>query len=146
VDAENARRLTDYDIFVKAGAAMHAVRETFEVAVADSTLNLLFAKGSADVPLVSAIEVVPVLLGGGAVGAMLYPNPAQQELLLRVPPATLPVQLTLYDVVGKALPVSTPRRVGEGKLSIDVSTLRKGTYLLHVRSREGTQVLKFVKL
>jgi hypothetical protein len=73
VDAENARRLTDYDIFVKAGAAMHAVRETFEVAVADSTLNLLFAKGSADVPLVSAIEVVPVLLGGGPWGLCCTP-------------------------------------------------------------------------
>jgi hypothetical protein len=63
-----------------------------------------------------------------------------------VPSAALPVRLTLYDAVGKVLPVSLPRQVGEGKISIDVSTLRKGVYLLHVQSREGTQVLKFVKL
>jgi aspartate carbamoyltransferase regulatory subunit len=36
--------------------------------------------------------------------------------------------------------------VGEGKLFIDVSTLRKGTYLLHVQAQQGKQVLKFVKL
>ncbi len=146
VDAEDTRRLTNYDIFAKAGGAMHAVRETFEVAVADSSLSLLFEKGSADVPLVSAIEVVPVLPDGGVVGVTMYPNPAQQELFLGVPPAALPVRLTLYDAVGKVLPVSLPRQVGEGKISIDVSTLRKGVYLLHVQSREGTQVLKLVKL
>jgi hypothetical protein len=125
---------------------MLAVRETFEVQVADSTLNLLFAKGSADVPLVSAIEVVPVLPDGPALGATLYPNPAQQDLFLGVPAAALPVRLTLYDAVGKALPLSPPRRVSEGNLSFDVSTLRKGIYLLRVQWREGTQVLKFVKL
>ena len=148
VDIEGGRKLTDYDIFAKAGGAMHAVRETFEVPVTDSTLNLLFEKGGADVPLVSAIEVVPVLPDGrGPVGgAVLYPNPAQRELFLRVPAAALPVQLALYDVVGKALSMFPPRRVDEGKLAVDVSTLRKGTYLLHVRSREGTQVFKFVKL
>ncbi len=146
VEAEGTRRLEDYDIFAKAGAAMLAVRETFEVQVADSTLNLQFVKGAADVPLVSAIEVVPVLPDGPSLGAMLYPNPAQKELFLAVPAAALPVQVILYDAVGKLLPVSPPRRVGQGKLSIDVSTLRKGTYLLHVQSRGGRQVFKFVKL
>jgi hypothetical protein len=141
VEAEGTRRLEDYDIFAKAGAAMLAVRETFEVQVADSTLNLQFAKGAADVPLVSAIEVVPVLPDGPSLGATLYPNPVQKELFLAVPPAVLPMRITLYDAVGKRLPVSPPRRVGEGKLSIDVSTLRKGTYLLHVQSREGSRCL-----
>ncbi len=146
VDAEGTRRLVDYDIFAKAGGAMHAVRETFEVQVADSTLSLAFARGAADVPLVSAIEVVPVRPEGAGLGVILYPNPAHRELFLEVPAAALPVRVTLYDAVGKRLPLAAPRPAGEGKLAVDVSTLRKGTYLLHVQSPEGTQVLKFVKL
>ncbi len=59
VDAEGSRRLTDYDIFAKAGGAMRAVTETFPVTVADGNLTIRFAKGSADVPRVSALQVVP---------------------------------------------------------------------------------------
>jgi hypothetical protein len=59
VDAEGARRLTDYDIFAKAGGAMRAVTETFRVTVTDGTLNIHFSKGLADNPRVAAVEVVP---------------------------------------------------------------------------------------
>ncbi|HEX8528753.1 MAG TPA: malectin domain-containing carbohydrate-binding protein, partial [Cytophagales bacterium] len=59
VDAEGQRRLTEYDIFAKAGGALRAVRETFTVQVNDGTLDLAFGKGSADLPRVEAIEVVP---------------------------------------------------------------------------------------
>ncbi|HEX8531580.1 MAG TPA: ELWxxDGT repeat protein, partial [Cytophagales bacterium] len=61
VDLEGVRTLTNYDIFAKAGGALRAIRETFTVDVADGTLNLAFLKGAADVPKVSAIEVVPVV-------------------------------------------------------------------------------------
>ena len=59
VNLEGVRKLTDYDIFAKAGGAMRAVRETFTVKVADGTLNIAFLKGLADLPRVEAIEVVP---------------------------------------------------------------------------------------
>ncbi len=62
VDAEGVRRLTDYDIFARAGGAMRAVRETVRVTVSDGQLDLLFSKGSADNPRVSAIEVLPASL------------------------------------------------------------------------------------
>jgi ELWxxDGT repeat protein len=59
VNLEGVRKLTDYDIFAKAGGAMRAVRETFTVKVTDGTLNIAFLKGLADFPRVEAIEVVP---------------------------------------------------------------------------------------
>jgi hypothetical protein len=59
VDIEGSRKLTNYDIFVKAGGAMRAVQETFAVTVTDGTLNINFVAGTADMPKISAIEVVP---------------------------------------------------------------------------------------
>ncbi len=59
VDIEGQRKLTEYDIYAKAGGDMRALRESFRVSVDDGTLNLLFSKGSADLAYVSAIEVAP---------------------------------------------------------------------------------------
>jgi hypothetical protein len=61
VDIEGTRRLTNYDIFAKAGGAMRARTETLRVTVADGTLNLGFVKGLADNPAVAAVEVVAVV-------------------------------------------------------------------------------------
>ncbi|MBD0260881.1 MAG: hypothetical protein ICV83_34610, partial [Cytophagales bacterium] len=72
VDLEGSRRLTNYDVFAKAGGAMKALTETFRITVADGTLNIAFSKGLADNPAVAAIEAVPVNdglrvnAGGGA--------------------------------------------------------------------------------
>ncbi|MBD0258422.1 MAG: carbohydrate-binding protein, partial [Cytophagales bacterium] len=59
VDAEGSRRLTDYDIYARAGGAMRAIAETFPVTVTDDTLTVRFTKGSADVPRVAALVVEP---------------------------------------------------------------------------------------
>jgi ELWxxDGT repeat protein len=60
VDMEGSRKLTEYDIFTKAGGAMRAIKETFQLDVTDGTLNIAFLKGTADNPKVSAIEVIPM--------------------------------------------------------------------------------------
>jgi hypothetical protein len=59
VDAEGLRRLTDYDIYARAGGAMRAIAATFPVTVTDDTLTVRFTKGSADVPRVAALVVEP---------------------------------------------------------------------------------------
>ncbi|HEX8528504.1 MAG TPA: malectin domain-containing carbohydrate-binding protein [Cytophagales bacterium] len=59
VDAEGGRRLSDYDIYARAGGAMRAIAETFPVTVTDDTLTVRFTKGSADVPRVTALAVEP---------------------------------------------------------------------------------------
>ncbi|TLU96067.1 CBM96 family carbohydrate-binding protein [Dyadobacter sediminis] len=58
VNMEGSRKLTNYDIFAKAGGAMRATAETFTVDVTDGMLNIDFLTGSADLPRISAIEVL----------------------------------------------------------------------------------------
>jgi hypothetical protein len=60
VDMEGVRRLTNYDIFARAGGARKAVRDTVELDVLDGTLNIRFLKGAADQPKVCALEILPV--------------------------------------------------------------------------------------
>jgi ELWxxDGT repeat protein len=57
VDVEGDRKLTEYDIFVRAGGTMKAVQETFRVRVTDGQLSIRFARGSNDYARVEAIEV-----------------------------------------------------------------------------------------
>lgn len=59
VDIEGARKLTNFDVFAAAGGAMRATQRSFVVNVTDGVLNINFSQGAADMPEVSAIEVVP---------------------------------------------------------------------------------------
>ncbi|GGC06742.1 hypothetical protein GCM10011325_36960 [Dyadobacter sediminis] len=59
VNMEGSRKLTNFDIFAAAGGAMRAYQQTFPVTVTDGVLNIDFLTGAADLPRVSAIEVLP---------------------------------------------------------------------------------------
>lgn len=60
VDIEGARKLTNYDIFAKSGGALRAIQETIPVTVLDGMLNINFMSGAADLPKISAIEIIPI--------------------------------------------------------------------------------------
>jgi len=96
VDVEGQRKLTDYDIFQKAGGALKARQETFRATVSDGVLNLLFSKGSADVANLRALEVVPATAAAReavagpaapetASAVKLFPNPAREQLFVELP-------------------------------------------------------------
>ena len=51
--------MTNFDIFVAAGGGLRAITQTFPVTVSDGTLNIEFLQGTADLPKISAIEVIP---------------------------------------------------------------------------------------
>ena len=59
VNMEGSRKLTNFDIFAAAGGAMRAYQLTIPVTVTDGVLNIDFLSGAADLPRVSAIEVLP---------------------------------------------------------------------------------------
>jgi hypothetical protein len=65
VDIEGQRKLSEYDIFARAGGGLRAVQESFLVPVADNSLTIAFTNGSADQAKVSAIEILPATGGGG---------------------------------------------------------------------------------
>jgi len=60
VNIEGQRKLTNYDIYSKAGGAMRAIKETFPVTVTDNVINIDFLTGAADMPRVAAVEVIMV--------------------------------------------------------------------------------------
>ena len=153
LDAEGQRKLTEYDIFATAGGAMQAVRESFVVTVTDGTLNLQFRKGSADLPSVKAIEVLPVTAGRlagaevaqTAAGAGLRPNPAADRVHVRLDDAAGAVHRTaVTDALGIARLVNG-HRPAAGGFALDVRCLRPGAYLLTVTTDGGPRLFRFVK-
>jgi hypothetical protein len=155
VDVEGVRKLTEYDIFAKAGGPMIAVQETFRVALEDGVLNLYFSKGSADLAAIKAIELRPVaaparlandLAAGEAFTVRLYPNPVAERLTVRLPfPAGAVKATSVSDAAGRSLQADGHRQVADDELQIDVSALKPGLYLLHLQSGWGEQRVRFVK-
>jgi hypothetical protein len=157
VDAEGVRKLTEYDIFARAGGALRAITETFTVTVSDGVLNLLFSKGSADVASLRALEVVPAAAAAReaspglaapetASAVKLFPNPAREQLLVELPVPAGQVQGTVVtDASGRPLLQDQHRVHGERHLLIPVAGLPEGLYLLRLRTENGVHVVKFVK-
>jgi ELWxxDGT repeat protein len=161
VNAEGQRRLSGYDTYAKAGAAMAATQEGFTVTVSDPVLNLAFLRGSADASVdfahLAAIQVLrlPAPTGrlaatqreaGEASPTALHPNPVKDKLWVRLPVPAGQVQATaITDARGVVLLRDTHRLSGENQLQLDVSALRPGLYLLRVESGQGSQLLRFVK-
>ncbi len=155
VDIEGSRRLTNYDIFAKAGGAMRAVSETFRVTVTDATLNIAFTRGLADQPRVAALEVIPVAGSrvaaagtgrGEATGAVLYPNPVREKLYVSLDgPAEGVTGTALTDALGVVRLANGHRVKDAHTLEVDVRPLRPGTYLLTLTTAGGPCLLRFVK-
>jgi hypothetical protein len=157
VDAEGQRKLTDYDIFLKAGGAMRAVKETFRITVSDRVLNLFFSKGTADVASLRAIEVVPAAVAAREAAdglhspettakVTLFPNPAREQLFVALQvPASQVLGTTVTDANGRLYLQDGHRVHDAGRLLIPVAGLPGGLYLLRLRTENGVQVVKFVK-
>ncbi len=156
VFVEGVRRLSDYDVFAKAGGAMRAVRETVRVTVSDGVLNLYFAKGTADNPMLSALEVVPVTAAAREVAAgessaqdgpvRLFPNPVQDKLLVSLPfPAERVRGTAVTDASGAVHQRDAHAVNGPQELRLETGRLPKGLYLLRLDTENGPRVVKFVK-
>ncbi len=155
VDVEGARRLTNYDIFAKAGGARRAVKETLRVTVTDGVLNLYFSKGAADNALISAIEILPATNAARLAGAedpgedrqpSLYPNPVRDQLTVALPfPAAHVKATAVSDARGKIHLVGNYRVSGAQEIQIGTQTLPGGFYLLRLDAQQGSKVLKFLK-
>jgi len=152
---ENVKRLSEYDIFASAGGAMRAKQETIRVTVIDGVLNLYFAKGTADNPAVSAIEVIPVALAArvaapstdaGDGNVKLYPNPVVGTLTVGLPfPAGEVDATTITDAAGNAKLLNAHWVSAESEVQIEVGRLPAGLYLLKIEAHNGHRVLKFVR-
>jgi hypothetical protein len=150
---EGVKRLTDYDVFAKAGGALRAVQATIPVTVTDGVLNLYFAKGSANNPFVSAIEVVPAAVTArlGTPEAedesvTVFPNPVRGRLTVTLPfPAGQVRGTAVTDAAGTVRLRNVHTVSGPQELRLETGRLPKGLHLLRLDTENGLRVVKFVK-
>jgi uncharacterized membrane protein len=158
VDVEGSRKLTNYDIFAKAGGGMRAVQETIPVTVTDGILNINFTTGSADMPKVSAIEVLPqtTTLSGAAVAGSVRENGVAELVtsVLTVYPNPNPgdqatiegsnfaanenVTIVLYDVQGSVIQTKQAVADASGDLRANLvfkKQLSSGVYMIRADSK-----------
>lgn len=79
-------------------------------------------------------------------GFMMWPNPANQHLTVKVPlEADSEVQLSLFDAAGKAV-IQQQRTLvkGDNQFTLDLQGLSNGMYLVQVRNGAETSVRKLV--
>ncbi|QRR01357.1 malectin domain-containing carbohydrate-binding protein [Dyadobacter sandarakinus] len=160
VDVEGARKLTNYDIYAKAGGALRAVQETFTVTVTDGVLDLAFLSGAANLPTVSAIEVIPqqatarmtaengdALKDVSAGRSHLFPNPVHKQFTVTLSAGhTGRVSLELTSVAGITRKVHAPHTPGQPVISADIAdlSLTAGIYLLKVQSGTRSEIIKML--
>ncbi len=70
---------------------------------------------------------------------LIYPNTVSDELMVQIPEGRLVEAYRIFDLQGRRM------LTGSFESSIDVQKLSFGTYLLHLETEEGIEVLKFEK-
>jgi hypothetical protein len=159
VRIEGVRKLTEYDVFAKAGGAMKAIVEHFTVQVMDSVLTIEFVRGSKGYSLVSAIEVVSFTPTTSAVAKLtlkektgfttfrLSPNPATDRLWVSGDFTTNKVLFTqVIDLFGNTHLQNVHTLLANHKqLEIPINQLKSGFYLVRLKTIYGVQILKFIK-
>lgn len=70
----------------------------------------------------------------------MFPNPATQQVTINAAQGVLN-SITIYDVTGKIVLVSTPNTVTE---VINIGSLTQGMYMVEVNSTEGVEVEKLI--
>lgn len=102
---------------------------------------------SNDTSCVSVSSTVNVQnLGADGPIAKLYPNPAQQNLMLELNQPVTDGWIYIYDVVGKLMQsINLEAYLGNKKLNLDLSTLADGVYNLQLNTSKGMQTIRFVK-
>jgi hypothetical protein len=73
-------------------------------------------------------------------GIEIYPNPAGNDLQLKFNKALVLDKISFLDILGKqCLVIELP------KTEIDISSLQKGLYYMHVETKAGNGMFKVVK-
>ncbi|QRR00788.1 malectin domain-containing carbohydrate-binding protein [Dyadobacter sandarakinus] len=158
VNIEGTRKLTNYDIYAKAGGALRAVRETFTTTVTDGVLNLDFLSGLANLPTISAIEVIPQSKAARIAAddetsesslskSQVFPNPAGSRFTVLLSSLhSGKVNLQLTSLAGFTFYPPAPHQPVELQLEADLSSLHlsSGTYILQIKSAAFTEHIKVV--
>ena len=164
VDIEGSRKLTNYDIFAKAGGAVRAIQETIPITVTDGVLNINFLSGSADMPKISAIEVLTqtaattttaqlaatIIPEDEKASLAVFPNPNPGEKVFIEMSnfgGNEEVTLVLYDVQGRAIQTKTVVTNKDGAVHTTLlfhSIINRGVYNLVATAKTTKASAKLV--
>ncbi len=113
------------------GSPVLSSQKSFTVTVTSSTTRVASADSLAEAALSHT---------------RLFPNPVAGTLTVQLDGAASQVQGTaITDATGKAHLTNAHRVKGANELSIDVSGLQEGLYLLHLQTPHGNHTLRFLK-
>jgi hypothetical protein len=74
----------------------------------------------------------------------IYPNPCQSTLFIKLDPSFNDVEIEIYDLLGKRNFIEASKN--EGTITLDISNLPAGYYLLKVKDGRNELVDKVIKL
>ena len=73
---------------------------------------------------------------------IIYPNPTKNKLILKTPSHLIGCSVNMYSTLGQSLSNFT---LNEANTSIDLSSFKKGIYLLKFQTNNGTFVKEIIK-
>jgi hypothetical protein len=112
--------------------------ETITVTVTATLVNTLANSAEADITATKLIEESP------AATATLYPNPVTSDFTVTLKQPAASVLLTILDAKGSMVQVQSFKNTGL-QLHVDAAQLKRGAYLVQLKTGEAVQTLKFVK-
>lgn len=74
----------------------------------------------------------------------VYPNPADRYLVVDVPMAAAPGHWTLTDMPGRTFSTGTLSAASGGRLTVDISGLPAGAYILSLHTRDARRTARFI--
>ena len=75
----------------------------------------------------------------------VYPNPTASTLHVKFSETNTIESISIFNILGQELPF-TSNQSNEEKITLDISSLKAGTYFIKITSNNGKTTKKFVKL
>ena len=110
--------------------------------------NALIAQGSQFGEMELTSFGVDIMLGKEEIQAllnnvMLYPNPTNGILNIKMPNSELPESYTIYNNIGQV--VASSKISSQSNLSIETTAYSNGIYFIKIEKNGAAQTLKFIK-
>lgn len=161
VDIEGQNVISNYDLYAAVGP-MYAVQQSFQVNVADDTLNIFFS-ATVNRGKISAIEVLPPgdiplsvkldnLKREKATSYSLsqnFPNPFNPTTKIRFSlPEAGNVKLTVYNLIGQTVAtlINGYQEAGSYNVTFDGSGLNSGIYFYKLETGKYVEIKKMALL
>ena len=74
-----------------------------------------------------------------------YPNPIQNYLSLILPSEHLSTSISVFDINGKLIIQKNNIIVNQGRVELDLSSLKSGNYILNIETNSTNKIIKIVK-